>query len=70
MSSPHKREHSTRMKNSTSGRTSHNLTFYKRDVEEFRPEDAYIERRILESQVHVTHELTRQRTVEELEKKV
>lgn len=59
MSSPaSKREQSTSLKNSTSAR-AHNLTFYKRDIAEFSGESAA-----------PSAEALRQRTIEELEKKV
>ena len=74
MSSPIKREYSTKPKNSTTARANHNLTFYKKEVEEFRPEESShlytLERKIAEGQARLAHEVLRQRTTEDLEKKV
>ena len=71
MSSPIKREYSTKPKNSTSARATHNLTFYKKDIEEFRSEEPSshlytLERKIAEGQAALAHDVLRQRTVEDL----
>jgi hypothetical protein len=76
MSSPIRREYSTKPKNSTSARASHNLTFYKKEIEEFRPENVVgshiynVDKKIAAEQANFAHDLLRQKTVEELEKKV
>lgn len=71
MSSPLKREYSTKPKNSTTARAPHNLTFYKKEVEEFRPEESAthlytLERRIAEGQATLAQDVLRQRTCEDL----